>query len=106
MNGCDLPPVLDVSCGSRMMWFDRANPVAVFGDCRRETLTVTDRSHGKQDGTRTVKVEPDNVLRRDRSRQRRQTQGDPGQKAQHVVQDGPQKKGQPQYVPDGDVPAT
>jgi SAM-dependent methyltransferase len=59
VNGSSLPPVLDACCGSRMMWFDRSNPVAVFGDCRRETLTVTDRSHGKQDGTRTVSINPD-----------------------------------------------
>lgn len=42
-----------------MMWFDPANPDALFGDRRRETLTVTDRSHGRADGTRTLCVEPD-----------------------------------------------
>lgn len=42
-----------------MMWFDPANPDALFGDRRRETLTVTDRSHGRADGTRTLRVEPD-----------------------------------------------
>lgn len=45
-----------------MMWFDRGHPDAVFGDCRRETLTVTDRSHGRQDGTRTLRIEPDVVM--------------------------------------------
>lgn len=55
-------PVLDVCCGSRMMWFDRAHPDAIFGDCRRETLTVTDRSHGRQDGTRTLRIEPDVLM--------------------------------------------
>lgn len=42
-----------------MMWFDPANPDGLFGDRRREILTVTDRSHGRTDGTRTLRVEPD-----------------------------------------------
>lgn len=51
--------VLDPCSGGRMMWFDRANPDVVFGDLRRETLTVTDRSHGNLEGTRTIRIEPD-----------------------------------------------
>lgn len=54
--------VLDPCCGSRMMWFDRANPDVVFGDRRHETLTVTDRSHGNASGTRTLRIEPDVLL--------------------------------------------
>jgi SAM-dependent methyltransferase len=54
--------VLDPCCGSRMMWFDRAHPEALFGDQRAETLTVTDRSHGKADGTRTIIIAPDLLL--------------------------------------------
>lgn len=54
--------VLDACCGSRMMWFDRQHPDAVFGDKRRETLTVTDRSHGRADGTRTSTVDPDLLM--------------------------------------------
>lgn len=54
--------VLDPCCGSRMMWFDRENPDVVFGDVRREVLTVTDRSHGRVDGTRTLHIEPDLLL--------------------------------------------
>ncbi len=34
--------VLDACCGGRMMWFDRANPLAVFVDKRKETLTLCD----------------------------------------------------------------
>ncbi len=45
-----------------MMWFDRENPDAVFGDERSEVLTVTDRSHGNADGTRTLRIEPDVVM--------------------------------------------
>ena len=54
--------VLDPCCGGRMMWFDRDNPDVVFGDRRSETLTVTDRSHGRTDGTRTLRIEPDVML--------------------------------------------
>lgn len=52
-------PVLDPCCGGRMMWFDRHNPDVVFGDIRDETITVTDRSHGRVDGTRTIHIQPD-----------------------------------------------
>lgn len=54
--------VLDPACGGRMMWFDRENPDVTFGDIRRETVTMTDRSHGHQDGTRTLRIEPDTVI--------------------------------------------
>jgi hypothetical protein len=52
-------PVLDPCCGSRMWWFDKADPRVLFGDRRSETITVVDRSHGKVDGTRTLRIEPD-----------------------------------------------
>jgi len=54
--------VLDPCCGSRMFWFDRAHPDVVFGDCRHETLTVTDRSNGNASGVRTLRIEPDVLL--------------------------------------------
>lgn len=54
--------ILDPCCGSRMMWFDRQHPDAVFGDQRHEILTVMDRSHGHVDGTRTLRIEPDVLL--------------------------------------------
>lgn len=44
------------------MWFDRNNPSVIFGDIRRETVVVTDRSHGNQDGTRTIHIEPDTLI--------------------------------------------
>ena len=56
------PRVLDPCCGSRMMWFDRQHPDVVFGDRRSEVLTVTDRSHGRTDGVRTLCIEPDVLL--------------------------------------------
>lgn len=54
-------PVLDACCGSRMMWFDKQNPLAIFADIRHETLTVTDRTH-REDGTRTLRIEPDQLM--------------------------------------------
>lgn len=55
-------PILDPCCGSRMMWANRQNPDVIFGDIRNETITVTDRSHGNPDGTRTLMIEPDVLL--------------------------------------------
>lgn len=42
-----------------MVWFDRANPEVLFGDMRNETLTVADRSHNREDGTRALHISPD-----------------------------------------------
>ena len=53
--------VLDPCCGSRMMWFDKTHPAVIFGDMRRETITVTDRSH-RSDGTRSIVIEPDQMM--------------------------------------------
>jgi len=44
------------------MWFDPHHPDAIYGDQRSETITVTDRSHGRQDGTRTLRIEPDEIM--------------------------------------------
>ena len=54
--------ILDPCCGSRMMWFNPSDSRAIFGDRRAETITVTDRSHGREDGTRTLRIEPDAVM--------------------------------------------
>lgn len=51
--------VLDPCCGQRMMWFDPHHEDVIFGDIRKERLEVTDRSHGKQDGTRVIQIAPD-----------------------------------------------
>jgi 23S rRNA G2069 N7-methylase RlmK/C1962 C5-methylase RlmI len=42
-----------------MMWFDHEHPEVVFGDLRRETLVVTDRSHDRDNGRRAVHIHPD-----------------------------------------------
>lgn len=44
------------------MWLDRQNPDVVFGDCRSETIVLIDRSHGNPSGTRTLRIEPDNLI--------------------------------------------
>ena len=49
--------VLDPCCGTRMMWFDKTDRRVLFGDCRSETVTVTDKSSAG--GTRTLHVNPD-----------------------------------------------
>lgn len=36
------PRVLDPCCGSRMFWFDKGNPDAVFGDIRSESHILCD----------------------------------------------------------------
>jgi len=54
--------ILDPCCGPRSMWFDRENSNAIFGDIRSETITVTDRSHGRQDGKRILRIEPDELI--------------------------------------------
>ncbi len=54
--------VLDPCCGSKMMWVDRQHPDVVFGDKRSETIVVTDRSNGRENGTRTLRIEPDTLI--------------------------------------------
>ena len=47
-------PVLDPCCGSRMMWFDKDDPRATFGDIRTETRDLCDG--------RVLTVDPDVVM--------------------------------------------
>ena len=54
-----LPAVIDPASGGRMMYFDRSAPCVLFGDKRRESLSVIDRSHGNTSGTRTIHINPD-----------------------------------------------
>ena len=46
-----MKPILDACCGSRMFWFDKKNPNAVFADIRHESTILCDG--------RTLNVEPD-----------------------------------------------
>lgn len=54
------PRVLDACCGSRMFWFDRTNPDAVFVDKRCETHELTDSS--SRGGSRTLTDEENERL--------------------------------------------
>lgn len=54
--------ILDPCCGGRMMWADPKNADVVFGDIRHEVMEVTDRSHGRADGKRVLRIEPDVLL--------------------------------------------
>lgn len=51
-----LPPILDACCGSRMFWFDRKDPRALFVDKRREACHADTR-----EGRRAIVVDPDVV---------------------------------------------
>lgn len=53
-------PVLDPCCGSRMFWFNREDPRAVFGDIREERHVLKDKS--SKVGSRTLEIKPDQVL--------------------------------------------
>lgn len=46
--------ILDPCCSSRMWWFDRSNPEAVYGDKRKESHTLCDG--------RTLVIDPDLLL--------------------------------------------
>lgn len=52
--------VLDPCCGSRMFWFDRADPRAIFGDIRSETHSLTDSS--SSGGARELVIAPDTLM--------------------------------------------
>jgi SAM-dependent methyltransferase len=54
VKGASIPAVLDVCCGPRMFWFDRADGRALFVDKRREVLHADTR-----EGRRHVVVDPD-----------------------------------------------
>lgn len=51
------PLVLDACCGSRMFWFNRRDPRAVYVDRRRETHLAADCS--VKNGEREIVVDPD-----------------------------------------------
>lgn len=51
--------VLDACCGSRMFWFDRQHPDALFIDNRAERHSLTDKS--SRGGARELIIAPDMV---------------------------------------------
>ena len=52
--------ILDATCGSRTIWFQKRHPSAVYMDCREEHDTAIWKST-KNDSVRTLDVEPDVV---------------------------------------------
>lgn len=54
----DLPPVLDMCCGPRMMWFQKDDPRALFLDHRRETHVIDKGTRGTV-GRSPIVVAPD-----------------------------------------------
>lgn len=53
------PDILDACCGSRMFWFDRKDPRALFMDNRKEKVILKDKS--SKGGKRTITINPDTV---------------------------------------------
>lgn len=53
-------PALDVCCGSRMFWFNRQDPRAIFGDIRSERHSLPDKSSAG--GSRELIIAPDAVM--------------------------------------------
>lgn len=56
-DAAEFGPVLDACCGSRMFWFNRKDPRAVFVDKREEQHTLKDASN--RNGSRELIVSPD-----------------------------------------------
>lgn len=52
-NNPTCKPILDVCCGSRMFWFDKENPLALFTDIRDFEDTLCDGRH--------LSVHPDRI---------------------------------------------
>ena len=50
--------ILDATCGSRTIWFQKNNPLTVYMDCREEHETAIWKS-SKNDSVRTLDVVPD-----------------------------------------------
>ena len=49
--------ILEATCGSRTIWFDKHNPSALYVDCRRESF-----SNLWKGSTRTCDVAPDRIV--------------------------------------------
>lgn len=54
---CNMKYILDVCCGSRMFWFDKADTRVVFLDKRVETHILNDKS--QKTGKRKLVINPD-----------------------------------------------
>lgn len=52
-------PILDMTCGSRMFWWNKRNPLAVFMDKRREDYTITYHNTGRNPYDKEIEIAPD-----------------------------------------------
>lgn len=59
-NNGNIPPVLDATCGGRMIWFDKNNPLALFVD-RRVMIDETIYQSADKKVTRKHTIAPDVV---------------------------------------------
>ena len=55
------PPVLDACCGTRMMWFDKADSRALFVDIREESRVVDNGKTEATKGRAPRVVKPDQI---------------------------------------------
>lgn len=54
--------IVDLCCGPRSCYGNAADPHTIYGDRRIDEIVVTDRSHGKLDGKRTIRISPEVVF--------------------------------------------
>lgn len=54
-----MKPILDMTAGSRMFWWDKHNPLAIFLDKRRETFTITYHNAGRDPFDKEIEIAPD-----------------------------------------------
>lgn len=54
-----MKPILDMTAGSRMFWWDKHNPLAIFLDKRRETFTITYHNAGREPFDKEIEIAPD-----------------------------------------------
>lgn len=53
-------PILDPCCGSRMFYFDKTDERVLFGDCRRENISLRDKK--SKSGLRHLSINPDRII--------------------------------------------
>lgn len=54
-----MKPILDMTAGSRMFWWDKYNPLAIFMDKRRESFTLTYHNAGRKPFDKEIEIAPD-----------------------------------------------
>ena len=52
-------PILDMTAGSRMFWWDKHNPLVIFMDRRREKYSITYHNAGRRPLDKEIEIAPD-----------------------------------------------